>query len=93
MAEVFHATEARIAALLARSERILLQETVTDAERAIADSCRETAKELRLAAVFAKGTAHRQEAVAEERQRAEPATRRGRAKANTRALDDEDIDV
>lgn len=59
--------EGRIEALLARAERLLLAEKVGIEERELADSCRETAKELRLFAVFVQGTEQRQKTLTKER--------------------------
>jgi hypothetical protein len=57
----------RMARLLDKAEAILLAETVTVEQRELADSCRETAKELRLVAAFERGIAHRVKKVGKER--------------------------
>lgn len=84
--------EARIAVLLQRAECLLLAETVTEEARALADSCRETAKELRLAAVFAKGVTHREQQVDGERAKVgRGGVRKGSRKHAQRV--DEDVDA
>lgn len=58
---------ARVAALLERAEALLLKQDMTESDRAIADSCRETAKELRLAAVAQRSLDARLDTVERER--------------------------